>query len=71
MSHQFVMQLILHMFHTLVTPYVFLDQYLNPNLYTIPNMQNVRFFCQGITTFAFSIYLHCITVLSRLNNNAC
>ena len=46
MNHQFVMHLIIiHMFHTSVMPYISLDQYLNPILYTIPNMQNMRFFC--------------------------
>ena len=29
-------------------PYILLDQYLNPNLYTIPNMQNMRFFCCSV-----------------------
>ena len=46
MSHPFVMHLIVHMFNTSMIPYISLDQYLNPNLYTIPNMQNMRvFFC--------------------------
>ena len=45
MSHPFVMHLvIIHMFHTSVMPSISLDQYLNPILYTIPNMQNMRFF---------------------------
>ena len=29
---------------TSVIPYISLDLYLTPNLYTIPNMQNMRFF---------------------------
>ena len=41
------MNLIIHMFHTYVTPYVSLDQYLNRNVYTIPNMQNMRFLLQS------------------------
>ena len=45
MSHPLVMHLIIHMFNTSMIPYISLDQYLNPNLYTIPNMQNMRFFC--------------------------
>ena len=44
MSHPFVMHLIIHMFNTSMIPYVSLDQYLTPNLYTIQNMQNMRFF---------------------------
>ena len=44
MSHPFVMHLIIHMFNTSMIPYISLDQYLNPNLYTIPNMHNMRFF---------------------------
>ena len=39
------------MFHTSVMPYISLDQYFNPNLYTIPNMQNMRIFC-------CSVYVH-------------
>ena len=45
MSHTFVMHLIIHMFNTSMIPYISLDQYLNPNLYTLPNLQNMRFFC--------------------------
>ena len=48
MTHPFVMNLISHMFNTSVIPYLSLDQYLNPNLYTIPNMQNMRFFCCSV-----------------------
>ena len=46
-----MLQLIIHMFHASLIPCISLDQYLNPNLYTIPNMQNMRFFC-------CSVYLH-------------
>ena len=48
MSHPFVMHLIIHIFNTSMIPYISLDQYLNPNLYTIPNMQNMRFFCCSV-----------------------
>ena len=48
MSHPFVMHLIIHMFNTSVIPYISLDQSLIPNLYTIPNMQNMRFFCCSV-----------------------
>ena len=47
-SHPFVMHLIIHMFHTSVIAYISLDVYLNPNLYTILNMQNMRFFCCSV-----------------------
>ena len=40
-----MMHLIIHMFNTSMIPYISLDQYLNPNLYSISNMQNMRFFC--------------------------
>ena len=30
------------------TLHISLDQYLNPNLYTIRNMQNMRFFCCSV-----------------------
>ena len=43
-----MMHLIIRMFNTLVIPYISLDQYLNPNLYTVPNMQNMRFFCCSV-----------------------
>ena len=46
-----MLQLIIHMFHASLIPCISLDQYLNPNLYTIPNMQNMRFFC-------CSVYMH-------------
>ena len=52
-SHPFVTHLIIHMFHTSVIPYIpyiSSDHYLNPNLYTIPNMQNMRFFCCSVYT---------------------
>ena len=42
------MHWIIHMFHTSVVPYISLDRYLNPNLNTIPNMQNMRFFCCSV-----------------------
>ena len=48
MSYPFVMHLIIHMFHASLIPCISLDQYLNPNLYTIPNMQNMRFFCCSV-----------------------
>ena len=54
MSYPFVLQLIIHMFHASLIPCISLDQYLNPNLYTIPNMQNMRFFCcsvYNVTTY--------------------
>ena len=51
MSHPFVMHLIIHMFNTSMIPYTSLDQYLNPNSYTIPNMQNMRFFCCPVYNF--------------------
>ena len=52
MSHPFVMHLIIHMFNTSFIPFMSLDQYLHPKLYTIPNMQNilsfaVRYICLG------------------------
>ena len=47
-SHPFVMHLIIHMLNTSVTPFISLDQYLNLNLYTIPNTQNMRFFCCSV-----------------------
>ena len=40
-----MMHSINHMFNTSVIPYISIDQYLTPNLYTIPNMQIMRFFC--------------------------
>ena len=43
-----MMQLIINMFHAPLIPCISLDQYLNPNLYTIPNMQNMRFFCCSV-----------------------
>ena len=43
-----MMHLIIHMLNTSVIPFISLDQYLNPNLYTIPNMQNTRFFCCSV-----------------------
>ena len=48
MSYQFVMHLIIHIFHASLIPCISLDQYLNSNLYTIPNMQNMRFFCCSV-----------------------
>ena len=47
-SHPFVMHLIIHMFHTSVIPYISSNNFLNPNLYIIPNMQNMRFFCCSV-----------------------
>ena len=46
-----MMHLVIHVVHTSVMPYVSLDQYFNPNLYTIPNMQKYAFL------LLFSIYL--------------
>ena len=58
-----MMHLIKHMFHTSVIPYISLDRYLNPNLYTIPNMQNMRFFC-------CSVYIQtCMALLQIMDNN--
>ena len=51
-SHPFVKRLMIHMFRTSLMPYISLDQYLNPILYTIPNVQNMRFFC-------CSVYVNC------------
>ena len=48
MSYLFVMQLIINMFHAPLIPCLSLDQYLNPNLNTIPNMQNMPFFCCSV-----------------------
>ena len=48
MSHPFVMHSIIHMSNTSVIPYTLLDQYLTPNLNTIPNIQNMRFFCCSV-----------------------
>ena len=43
-----MMHLVIHMFSTSVVSYISLDPYLNPILYTIPNMQNMRFFCYSV-----------------------
>ena len=43
-----MMHLIIHMFHTSVMPNISLEEYLNPDLYTIPNTQNMRFFCCSV-----------------------
>ena len=48
LSHPFVMHLIKHMFSTSVIPYIALDQYLTPNLYTILNIQNMCFICCSV-----------------------
>ena len=53
MSHPFVMHLIIYMFNTSVIPYISLDQHLTPNLYNIPNMQNMHFLCCSVY---FSLY---------------
>ena len=45
MSYPFAMHLIIHMFHTSLISFISLDQYITPNVYNIPNMQNMRFFC--------------------------
>ena len=58
MSYQFVMQLIIHMCHASLIPCISLDQYLNPNLYIIPNMQNMRFFCCSVYVQAHEILVH-------------
>ena len=42
------MLLIIHMFNTSVIPNISLDHYLNHNLYILPNMQNMRFFCWSV-----------------------
>ena len=43
-----MMHSIIHVFNTSVIPYTSLDQYLSPNLNTIPNIQNMRFFCCSV-----------------------
>ena len=43
-----MMHLIIHMLHASLISCISLDKYLNPNLYTIPNMQNMRFFCCSV-----------------------
>ena len=48
MSYLFVMHLIIHMFDASLIPCISLDQLLNPNLSTLPNMQNMRFFCCSV-----------------------
>ena len=48
MSHPFVMHLINYMVNTSMIPYISLDQYLTPILNTLPNMQNMRFFCCSV-----------------------
>ena len=58
MSHPFVLHLIIYMFYTSVIPYISLDQYSTPNLYTIPNMQIMRFFC-------CSVYVPCGHLLGK------
>ena len=39
-----MIHLIIHVFHTSLTPLISLYQYLTPNLYSILNMHNMRFF---------------------------
>ena len=58
LSRPFVMHSIIHMFNTSVIPYTSLDQYLTPNLYTIQNVQNMRFFCCSVYVeyFAYSLF---------------
>ena len=48
MSYPLVMQLLIHMIQASLILCISLDQYLNPNLYTTPNMQNMRFFCCSV-----------------------
>ena len=55
MSHPFVMHLITRMFNTSVVPYISFDQYLYPNLYTVPDMQNMRFFCCSVYLYKIHI----------------
>ena len=50
-----MMHLIIHIINTSVIPYISLDQYLKPNLYTIPNMQNMRFFCCPVYRYVASV----------------
>ena len=56
MSHPFVMHSIIHMFNTSVIPYTSLDQYLTPNLNTIPNIQNMRFFCCSVYMASYNFF---------------
>ena len=62
MSHPSVMHLIIPMSNTSMIPYISLDQYLNPNSYTIPNMQNMRFFC-------CSVYILIVSLDVRVSND--
>ena len=69
-----MMNLIIHMSNTSMIPYISLDQYLNPNLYTIPNMQNMRFFCCSVNDQSMptllqkqsDLCLHCLSSSGRL-----
>ena len=76
-----MMHLIIHMSHASLIPCISLEQYLNPNLYTIPNMQNMRFFCCSvyiayqilITTILITIkeegYLTISKIFSKIASN--
>ena len=59
-----MMHLIIHMFNTSMVPYISLDQYLNQNLYTIPNIQNMRFFCCPVYIYMFIILLYIYSLLN-------
>ena len=60
--HPFVMHLIIHMFNTSMIPYISIDLYLNPNLNTLPNMQNMRFFCCPV--YIKHMYNACVTAFN-------
>ena len=54
-----MMQLIIHISHASLIPCISLDQYLIPNLYTIPNMQNMRSFAvqyMNLAQLTFSVF---------------
>ena len=57
-----MMHLIIHIFNTSMIPYISLDQYLNPNLYTIPNMQIMRFFCCSVYIDKLLLSMFCLLV---------
>ena len=70
MSHPFVMRLIIHMFHTSVMPYISLDLYSNPKLYTIPNMQNMRYFCCSVYVPSYNILVSIANLGNKCSNES-
>ena len=66
MSHPFLMHLIIHMFNTSVIPYISLGEYLNSNLYTQSNMQNMRFFCCSVYILQSDCELHSDYIIFRV-----